>query len=118
MVDDAGITSVAVTEADIEMSKVGRVRGRLAQAGKARRIQAAKGGQPDELAGNRSASSDGHRVAPLWRRHLANDDYLLLVYSTEARRQVWMARPEGLEHALPTIAIEGVPESVELLRAA
>jgi hypothetical protein len=29
-----------------------------------------------------------------------------------------MARPEGLEHALPTIEIEGVAELVEFLRAA
>ena len=29
-----------------------------------------------------------------------------------------MARPEGLEHSLPTIHIEGVAELVEVLRAA
>jgi hypothetical protein len=29
-----------------------------------------------------------------------------------------MARPEGSEHALPTIVIEGVEELVEALRAA
>jgi len=29
-----------------------------------------------------------------------------------------LARPEGLEHALPTIPVEGVPELVEVLRAA
>jgi hypothetical protein len=32
--------------------------------------------------------------------------------------QVVMARPEGSEHALPTIVIEGVEELVEALRAA
>jgi hypothetical protein len=32
--------------------------------------------------------------------------------------QVVMARPEGFEHALPTIVIEGVAELVEALRAA
>ena len=32
--------------------------------------------------------------------------------------QVVMARPEGLEHAPPTIVIEGVEELVEALRAA
>jgi hypothetical protein len=30
----------------------------------------------------------------------------------------FLARPEGLEHALPTIVVEGVAESVEFLRAA
>jgi hypothetical protein len=29
-----------------------------------------------------------------------------------------MARPEGFEHALPTIVIEGVEELVDALRAA
>jgi hypothetical protein len=29
-----------------------------------------------------------------------------------------MARPEGLEHALPTFVIEGVDELVEMLLAA
>ena len=33
-------------------------------------------------------------------------------------RLVTLARPEGFEHALPTIVIEGVEESVEALRAA
>jgi len=31
---------------------------------------------------------------------------------------VALARPEGLEHALPTIEVEDVAEMVELLRAA
>jgi hypothetical protein len=34
------------------------------------------------------------------------------------QERVVLARPEGLEHALPTIAIEGVSELVEALLAA
>ena len=49
---------------------------------------------------------------------LARNEYLLLVASATARDQVGVARPEGFEHASPTIMIEGVEELVEALRAA
>jgi hypothetical protein len=49
---------------------------------------------------------------------LAHDDYLPLIASATARTQVSVARPEGFEHARPTIVIEGVEELVAALRAA
>jgi hypothetical protein len=48
----------------------------------------------------------------------AHDEYRLLIASAAARNRVGVARPEGLEHAPPTIAIEGVEELVATLRAA
>jgi len=49
---------------------------------------------------------------------LARDEYIPLVASAVARGQVGVARPEGSEHSLPTMVIEGVDELVEVLRAA
>jgi hypothetical protein len=48
----------------------------------------------------------------------AHDEYRLLIASATARTQVAVARPEGSEHAPPTIVIEGVHELVAALRAA
>jgi hypothetical protein len=48
----------------------------------------------------------------------APDEYRLLIASAAARSRVGVARPEGLEHASPTIVIEGVEELVKALRAA
>ena len=49
---------------------------------------------------------------------LASEEYLPLIASAEARKPVGMARPEGSEHASPTIVIEGVAELIAALRAA
>jgi len=46
------------------------------------------------------------------------DEYLLLIASAAARAQAGVARPEGAEHSLPTVVIEGVKELVEALRVA
>ena len=48
----------------------------------------------------------------------AHDEYRLLIASAAAHNRVGVARPEGFEHALPTIVIEGVAKLVEALRAA
>jgi hypothetical protein len=48
----------------------------------------------------------------------AHDEYRLLIASAAARNRVGVARPEGFEHAPPTIVIEGVDELVAALRAA
>jgi len=48
----------------------------------------------------------------------ASEEYLPLIASAEARKPVGMARPEGSEHASPTIVIEGVAELIAALRAA
>jgi hypothetical protein len=49
---------------------------------------------------------------------LARPEYLPLIASATLRARTSVARPEGSEHALPTIVIEGVEELVEALRAA
>jgi hypothetical protein len=48
----------------------------------------------------------------------AHDENRLLIASAAARNRVGVARPDGFEHASPTIMIEGVEELVEALRAA
>jgi len=58
------------------------------------------------------------RIAALVSVKLARDEYLPLIASATARDQVGVARPEGFEHAPPTIVIEGVEALVEALRAA
>jgi hypothetical protein len=48
----------------------------------------------------------------------ARDEYRLLIASAASRDQVSVARPEGSEHSLPSIVIEGVEELVNALRVA
>jgi len=52
------------------------------------------------------------------RASLAHTDYLPLIASATAHSPVGVACPRGLEHAPPTIVIEGVAELVEVLLAA
>jgi hypothetical protein len=49
---------------------------------------------------------------------LAHDEYLPLIASATAHTMVGVARPEGSEHAPPTMVIDGVEELVKALRAA
>ena len=49
---------------------------------------------------------------------LARDEYLPLIASATARGQVGVARPEGSEHSLPSIEIEGLDVLIKALRAA
>jgi len=52
------------------------------------------------------------------RRGGGQGDQGPLIASAASRDQVGVARPEGSEHAPPTIVIEGVKELVEALQAA